>query len=867
MRSRAFAEWLIDSAGVLVPPRSRSRWEREWKAELFHRERTLIDEKAPGLSVAIRLVRPALGAFAHAGWLRIQNPGFDGMFQDLTFAVRTYLRSPGFAAAAVLTLGLGIAANIAVLAVIKGALLNPYPYGEADRLAVLVNRDAGRPGVDLPFAYADVEEVRRSEVMESVVAVDWDPFNLRLEDRTEWVGGGLVSVSVFATLGLEPIRGRAFLPGEDQPGAAPVVILGERLWRSTFGAREVVGETVWLDGTSYQVIGVAPSAMDIPGGAELWVPLKPSDEQRSRRSHWLQAYGRLAPETTWERARTTLEAVGSRVALAYPETNEGRTFLPIPLRQYRTGELRPAFIALMAAVGLLLLIVCANLASLTLARTAIRQSEFGVRQALGASRGRLVRQLLTESLVLAGLGGAVGLALGSWATGALGRLVRDQPAWFAPSVDASVVGFAIGLTLLSAVLFGVAPSISGAARGLQATVRSGRSSTRHARDALVFVEIAFSTVLLIAAGLLIRSLSQITSVDPGFDAERRMAGTIQLPETRYAEDEDVIRFVDRLLEATEARADVASAAVLTRMPFRSGTNNVMWSEEGQGETAFRENPWAELNSVTPGYFEAMAIEVRRGRALTETDRYESAEVVVISETFAREFFGSRDPIGARISFSPRPRYVEIVGVVEDTRHVGLDQAARYQIYAPFVQRPTSRLSLVAESRAEAGALAAGLREIVRDLDPDLAISGLTLVEDVVRESVWRLRLLTQVFWAFGIFAVLLAAVGIAGIVAQAVSRRTHEIGVRMALGARAADIMGLVGRRIGWVIAGGLGAGAAAALLLGRLAEGTLYGVHPQDPRTFVAVIAAFALVGAAAAVVPARRAIAIDPAEALRAD
>ncbi len=381
----------------------------------------------------------------------------------------------------------------------------------------------GRPGVDLPFAYADVEEVRRSEVMESVVAVDWDPFNLRLEDRTEWVGGGLVSASVFATLGLEPIRGRAFLPGEDQPGAAPVVILGERLWRSTFGAREVVGETVWLDGTSYQVIGVAPSAMDI--------------------------------------------------------------------------------------------------------------------------------------------------------------------------------------------------------------------------------------------------------------------------------------------------------------------------------------------------------EVRRGRALTETDRYESAEVVVISETFAREFFGSRDPIGARISFSPRPRYVEIVGVVEDTRHVGLDQAARYQIYAPFVQRPTSRLSLVVESRAEAGALAAGLREIVRDLDPDLAISGLTLVEDVVRESVWRLRLLTQVFWAFGIFAVLLAAVGIAGIVAQAVSRRTHEIGVRMALGARAADIMGLVGRRIGWVIAGGLGAGAAAALLLGRLAEGTLYGVHPQDPRTFVAVIAAFALVGAAAAVVPARRAIAIDPAEALRAD
>ena len=765
-----------------------------------------------------------------------------------------------------LTLALGLAANIAVVAVVEGALLRPYAYEDAEDLAVLVNRDAERPGLSLGWSYPDVEAVRESGVLSSVMAADWDPFNLRLDDRTEWVGGGLVSASMFETLGIQPIRGQGFREGDDLPGAPRVVVLGERLWRNAFGAREMIGETIWLDGEGHQVIGVAPAATDVPEGAELWVPLIPSGDRLTRRSHWLQAYGRLAPGVHWTEAQATLGVVSSRLAAEFADTNEGRSFEAIPLREYRTAGLRPAFLALGGAVGLLLLIVCANLSSLLLARASGRGDELGVRQALGATRGRLLRQMITESLVLAGMGGLVGLALATWAVEALGRGVGDAPTWLAPSIDLSVVGFAVALTALSAMLFGAAPLLAGAARELTRSVRAGRGGQR-SRDALVFAEVALSTVLLIASGLLVRSLSQVTAVDPGFEPEGRISGTVQLPSARYDSDEEILQFVDRLIAETEARPDVVTAAVVTRMPFRSGTNQVMWWEDGQGENAFRENPQAELNSVTPGYFAAMGIEVRHGRALDHTDDPDAEAVVVISETFAAQFFGDRDPVGARISFSYPPRFARVVGVVEDTKHVGLEQDARFQIYAPFAQRPTGRLTLVALARGPAEPVGAGLREVVRGLDADLAVSNLSLVADAVAQSVWRLRLLTTLFWAFGGFALLLAAVGVAGIVSQAVARRTREIGIRIALGAGAGEILGLVGRRVGAVVLAGMAAGVLIALALGGLADGVLYGVAPRDPLTLAAVTATFALVGALAAWVPARRAISIDPADALRAD
>lgn len=859
------AAGLVHWASGLVPRHARARWEREWRAELWHREQAI--SGSGRFAVTRRLLGPVIGAFVHAGWLRLQNPGFEPMFNDLAFAIRSYLRAPTFSLAAVVTLALGIAANVAVFTVVQGALLRPYGYEEADRVAIIVNRAADRPGAELPNAFPDLEDLRASGVFESVTGHDWDPFNLRLEDRTEWVGGGLVTASAFETLGIRPILGRTFVEGEDRPGVAPVVVLGESLWRSAFGAEDVVGQTVWLDGTAYEVIGVAPDAMDIPEGANLWVPLTLDGEQATRRSHWLGAYGRLAPGVTWEQVRVTLEGLGARLAAAYPDTNEGRSFEAIPIREYRTGNLRPAFLALLGAVGLLLLIVCANLTSLMLARSASRRGEFGVRQALGASRGRLARQLLTESLLLAAIGGALGLFLGMRAVSALSRLVPELPSWFDPVPSPAAVALALGLSFVSALIFGLAPVLAGAGGALEAAVRTGRSDSSRSRDVLVFAQVALSTVLLLAAGLLIRSLSEITAVDPGFETRARISGTLQLPAARYPKDGDVTRFVDGALATLLARPDIESVSAVTRMPFRSGVNSVMWWEDTQSGEAFRENPQAELNSVTPGYFATMGIDLRAGRTLTSSDGADAPGVVVISETFAREYFGSRDPIGRSISFSYRARFSEVVGVVADVKHRGLDQQAKFQIYAAFAQRPTRRLTVVARSRGAPAAIADGLRRTIRELDPDLALSQLRLVEDSVRESVWQLRLLTRLFWGFGLFAVLLAAVGIGGVVAQSVARRTREIGIRVALGAQAGQIVGLVGRRMGWVLLAGLVAGTVAALFAGRVAEGLLFGVNPRDPYTYAAVLAGFALVGTVAAWLPARRALSIDPAEALRSE
>ncbi|MDX1393350.1 MAG: ABC transporter permease [Gemmatimonadota bacterium] len=863
------ARWLIGGAVVVVPPVHRERWEREWDAELWHRERRLDSEGIGGIRRAALLIGPALGAFVHAGWLRLQRPGLDALRQDVRFALRTYRRSPGFVAAAVATLGLGIAANVAVFAVIEGAFLEPYGYGEADRLGVLGGSDAERPGEILPLSIPDLEEVRESGVFQSVMAADWDPFNVRLDDRTEWVGGGLVSASMFETLGIEPLRGRGFAPDEDGAGGPRVVVLGEAFWRRELGGAEVVGRSLSLDGEPYEIIGVAPAAVDIPEGAELWVPLRPTGERLTRRSNWLSAYARLAPDVTWEGAGASLDVLSARIAAAHPETNEGRSITVESLRDRRTGGLKPAFLALAGAVGVLLLIVCANLASLMLARSARRATELGVRRALGASRGRVARQLITESLALAALGGACGLLVGGWSVRGLGQLVAVRPVWFVPDIDASVAWVAFGLTLASAVIFGIAPIRAASRQAFDSLAGASRGSTGRRRDVLVFAQVALSTVLLIAAGLLVRSLSELTSVDPGFDARGRVSGTIQLPDAEYDTDELVTGFVDRLIVAVEARPEIARAAAVTRMPFRSGTNSVMWWEEGQDDEAYRRNPQALLNSVTPGYFEALGIDITRGRALDPRDDGDAEAVAVISEAFARGYFGDRDPVGAHISFSYPTRFVTVVGVVADTRHVSLEQEPRYQIYAPFAQRPTTRVSIAvqAASPGATGPAAQALRDVVRSVEPDVAVAGLAPVEAALSASVWRLRLLTRVFWAFGAFALLLSAVGIAGVVATSVARRTREIGVRVALGARPTQVIGLVGRHTAALVAGGVVTGAGVALVLGRVAEGTLYGVEPRDPLTFAVVVAAFTAVGAVAALLPARRAMAIDPADALRAD
>ena len=863
----ALARTIVRAAAVLVPHRDRRRWRREWLAELWHREHALRASGAGTVRSSAALIGPALGCLVHACWHRLQVLSLDLARQNVKQAWRSYRRSPGFAVAAVSTLALGIAANVSVFMIAKGALLSPTPYPSAERLAQVVGRDSSRPGESLLLAYPDIEDLSRSPALQSVAAYDWDPFNLRLDDRTEWVGGGRVSAALFETVGISPLQGRFLLPEEARVGGPAVVVLGETLWRRHFAAAPVVGTTVWLDGVAHEVVGVAPDILDIPFGAELWVPLRPTGVTATRDSFWLQAVARLAPGMTWEGTREALDALATGIRRRFPDAYEDRTLDAVALAEHRTGNVRPAFIALLSAVSLLLLVVLTNLTSLVLARADRRGDEFGVRLALGASRTRLIVQLLTESLMLTGAAGVLGYLLGQWTVIGIRRAVPEIPVWFDASGGPAVMLLTIALALISAIVLALTPVMAGITRRTEGVARSGRGLSARPRDVLILSEVALSTVLLLAAGVLVRTLTELNGTDPGFETTGRMAGTVQLPIGTYDTDAKVVAFAADALEAVRARPEVATAAAVTRMPFRSGVNSVMWWEDGQSDDAFRENPQAELNSVTVGYFEAMGIPLVAGRWFTGVDGPEAPAVAIVSRRFVERHFGSVDPIGKRISFTYPPRFVEIVGVAADVKHQGLEQEPRFQIYVPFAQRPTNRLTIVAVGRAESAALAPAMRTAVRSVDADLAMSDLESVDGVVRTSLWRLRLLARAFSGFGVFAALLAAVGIGGVVAQVVARRTREIGIRMALGARRAQILRVVGGRVGVMLVSGLVTGAMAALAIGRVASGLAYDIDAFDPAVFLVVLLGFASVGVLSAALPARRATAIDPTRALKAD
>lgn len=796
------------------------------------------------------------------------------MFQDLKYALRTFRQSPGFVAAALATLGLGIGANVIVFSHVNSALIRPYPYTESERLAVIVNTDHTRPGERLPLAYPDVVEIRKTGVFSGVAVHDWEPYNLRLEDGTVWVGGGRVSSVAFPVLGINAIVGRTFLPDEDRPGAAPVVVLGEALWRSAFaGDPDVVGGTVTLDGQPYEVVGVVPATADMPEGAELWVPLPLDPESSDRVSHWLPAYGRLADGVSWEQARARLHDLAAQLETEYRDTNENRDIEAISFREARTADSRTALIALLGAAAFLLLIVCASVANLFLARASSREREMGVRVALGASRGRLIRQLLTESLLLAAAACLLGLLLGAWGVVALPRLVPvTLPSWLTAGIDFRVVAFSAAVSALAALAFGLAPALQLSTVEVGRTLRQatrGGLGTRGGklRDSLVLIEVALSVALLTGGGLLIRSFLQLSSVDPGFADENRLVATLQLASSRYDQDADLLRFTDRLIEEIEARPGVVEAAFVTRLPLRSGTNRVLWWHDAQSEAEFRANLQAELNSVSPDYFRAMGIPLAAGRGFAATDDESGPDVLIINRSLAERYWPDGDAIGRRISFAYPPRFCEVVGVVGDVRHQGLDQPPNLQMYTPYAQRSTTRINLVVHTAGDAAAFGPELQRILTRIDPDQALSETRTLTDITARSIWQQRLLTQLFWLLGGFAVLLAAVGIYGVVAYAVARRTREIALRIALGATKTDVAGLVMSRTGWTVLFGLAAGLVTALGISRALQGSLYGVSAFDPVTYVAVTLFFAGVAALAALLPARRASRIAPMAALRSE
>lgn len=802
-----------------------------------------------------------------------------GLGQDLRHSVRKLLKSPGFAAVAIVTLALGIGVNVMIFSVVNGTLLKPFVYPEPDRLvaigATLEGYSGGPYGISYP-EYLDI--VEGTDVFDGVGVWDWEPYNLRADDRASFVGAGQITPGVFEALGTRPILGRTFSPEDDVPGGPQVVVLSEGLWRTEFGAdREIIGKSVVLDGVQRTVVGVIPHGTEFPGETRLYVPLRMTAERSPRGMNWLGTVARLKSDVSLEQARSALATLGARLESEYPEVYEGRSLTAIPLRQQLIGDVRPFLLLLMGAVGFVLLIVCANVANLFLARASTREREFAVRAALGAARVRILRQLLVESLVLAVAGCFIGFLLGQWGIDLIrGAIPVEIPTWIDFTLDWRILSFMLGLTALTAALFGLPPALQVSrphlVESLKESPSRGTGGRRHhrLRSTLVVAEVALSLALLMGAGLMIRSFLRLSAVEPGFATADRAMATVNLAPASYGEYEARVQFYRDVLDRLEARPGVEAAAAIGRFPLRGSSNTVDLMIEGQTPDEAHANPGALTNGVSPDYFRAMGIPLLRGRAFTRADRADAPPVAIINDAFARRFWPDESPIGKRFrpghSDADDP-WFEVVGVVGGVRHHALEQAAALQFYVPYAQDPTRRLSFVVHGSGTPTAMMNALRQEIAAVDRDQAPYDVMTLEAVVDEAVWEWRFFGSLFAIFGLLAVLLAATGLYGVISYMASQRTREIGIRMALGAGREDVLKLVVRQGLLLIGAGMVLGLLMGLGLGRAMSAVLYEVSGADPATIVWVAVVLCAISVIATYIPARRAARVDPMVSLRVE
>ncbi len=809
----------------------------------------------------------------------------DGLALDLRYAARALRRSPGFTTVAVLTLALGIGANTAIFGVVHSVVLAPLPFAAPERLVRVLGLDQG--GGHPPVSPLDFQDFRAgSKSFAALAALSTSPTTITSADREpEQLERASVSASFLPMLGVTPLAGRHFAPRDEVAEPAGEVMLSEQLWRSRFGADlGVVGRTVILDGAAEMVVGIVPAAQRFPATTDVWSPIVIHGsllEPPLRRVRYLRVYARLAPGATLASARTELQALAKRLAERYPSTNADLSADVVDLQTYLVGDLRRPFFILLGAVGLVLLVACANVANLLLARAAGRAGEIAIRAAIGASRGRVVRQLVTESVLLALLGGALGVLLAVWGTRALASLAADLAFLQQVRVDRAALLATAAVTLVTGVLFGLVPAWQATradlARSLRDGRRAGRSgASRRARRALVMAEMALSVVLLAGAGLLIRSFVALRAVDPGFRSDGVVTFDLSVRSGRPGQDKAALRrqfvaaLLDRLREVPGARA----AAVTSGLPLSGAT--FMYNFRILGRPGTDVANAAEIRAVSPRYFETLGIRLVRGRPLSDADRQGAPPVMVVNEAFARRFLPGVDPLGQRllIDYTPAGRDgAAIVAVVSDVKQYGLAAEPQPEFYVPFDQGPMGDFSVVVRadrstaSAASAASLLSAARRAVHELDPSLAVQRPRLLDDVIADSAARQRLYTVLLGLFAGAALLLAAVGVYGVVSYTVAQRAHEMGVRMALGARAADIARLVlGEGLG-LTAAGLALGLAGALWATRLLRGLLYGVGPGDPVALLAGPAVLLVAGLAACWLPARRAARVDPTVAMRAE
>jgi len=804
-----------------------------------------------------------------------------GLLQDVRFALRGFRKSPGFAAVAIATLAIGIGANTAIFSVVDGVLLRPLRFPHPERLVSLAELDAPGNRDNVGWAtYADWRRQAKS-FEDIVVASYWNP-TLVGGPEAQPIEGLRVSDGFFRMIGVRPALGREFLPEEDRPGRNHVAIIGHGLFVRRFGGDPaVVGRTISLGGTPYTLVGVLPAgfesvfAISKRGETEIWAPLgyDASLAWACRTCHHLRAFGRLKPGVSAAQATAELSGIEAALARAYPTEYASPRAAVEPLANALFGPVRTPLLVMLGAVALILFLACANVASLLVARMEERRREIALRVSLGAGRGRILRQLLTESLLLSAAGGGLGLLL----SGAITRLLLsgapiDLPRISAVGTDLRVLAACAAITIATGVAFGLAPAL--AANRIRpasaiADVSGGTAGPRRRRflGGLVVFDVALAIVLLCGAGLLIRSLSRLFDVDPGFDPRNLVSMNVHLSGPRFREDQAIVDFYRRALERVRAIPGVRSAAVVSQLPLGNNFDAYGIHAEDRPNANPENDPSADRFSVSPDYLATMRIPLRRGRGVTGADRAGAPAVVVVNETLARRFWGAADPIGRRVKVGGTDGpWRTVVGVVGDVRHRGLDVPQSPQVYLPEEQFSADNdMTLVVRAERGARAVGAAASRAVRELDRDQVVDGLATMEQTRATSAGQRRFAAILLNAFAGTALLLAAIGIYGVVANGVLQRSREFGVRMALGATRGAILRLVAAGSLRPVAAGLALGLAGALAATRLLAGELYGVGPRDPWTFGAVAVLTGGLALGSSLVPARRAARLDPAAVLR--
>jgi len=802
----------------------------------------------------------------------------DTLRQDIKYGARMLAKSPGFTAVAMITLALGIAANTAMFSVVEAVLLRRLPYREPERLVMIWETNVKRDrmtNVVGPANYMRWKERARS--FESMSAfIEWDA-NITEAGEPEQVRAGFVAADIFQTLGAQARLGRTFGAEHGRPDATgDVTVLTDRYWKRRFGGDpNILGKGFSVNGSPVTVIGVMPRDFHGLMNVDLFVPVPYGDRHRNSRGRSLSVVARLKPGVTLDAAQAEMTGIARQVEQELPDFTQGWGANVVPLREQLSGSLRPALLILLGAVGFVLLIVCSNVANLMLARATGRAREWAVRTAVGASRGRLVRQLLTESVLLAVLGGGAGILLGAWAVNGMQSLLPAELARFTDvQLDLTVLAFAFSLSLLTGVVFGIAPALSTTRTStLQMSLREGTGGAgtggarQRLRSGLVVSEVALALVLLAGAGLLIKSFAKLESLDAGFDPENVLSMSLSLPGSTYGEPAKVIQFYDQLMAAVESLPGVASAGAISWQLYGVGTGH-RYEVVGEGPYTPGQEPTGEVRFVTPRLFEALRIPVRRGRVFTGKEPREGPYGVVVNETLARSHWPGQDAIGKRIRMEWYATFeAEVIGVVGDVRLVGLDQEPRATLYWSQSQIGNNFMTLMIRSKSDPAILTRAVKAEVAKLDPTIPVAKVMPLEDVKARSLTERRFTALLLATFAGVAVLLAAVGIYGVMAYAVSQRTREIGIRMALGAQRGDVMGLVLRQGGVLAVFGLTIGLGASLALTRFLKAQLFEVSVGDPATFAAVCVLLAGVALLACLVPARRATRVDPMVALRAE